>query len=99
MTTAVYLDVLDIVFHLSTGGVAQADDSARFATFYKGHVVKNRRFRSERKHSQFVVFETVVNPNQGSIPVELFCESQRNTVSSTVCFVLRWIKLNGNALM
>ena len=66
------LDTLDIVFHLATIGSAQADDSSHLATINKGHVVEDPGLRRERNHAPLVVLDTVINPNQRSIPIEFF---------------------------
>ena len=54
---------------------------------------------SERNHSQFVVFKTVINPYQRSIPIGRSCQSQRNAMRNTVRLVFRRIKLNSHFLL
>ena len=74
------LDALDKVFHLATIGLAQADNPSHLTTIYKSHVVEDSGLWGERDHAPLVVFETVVNPNQRGIPIEFFCQSQRDAM-------------------
>ena len=93
------LEIFDIVFYLATIGTAQTDDSSRFTTVYKCHVVQDFGFRSERDHSRLAVLEPVINPHQRGFPVEFSCHGQRNTVFRLVCQVLGWIELDKHALL
>ena len=93
------LDVFDIVFYLATIGAAQTDDSSRFATVYKRHVVQDFGFRSERDHAHLAVLEPVINPHQRSFQVEFACYLQRYAVFRLVCHVLGWIELELHALL
>ena len=63
------LEIFDMVLYLATIGAAQTDDSSRFTTIYKRHVVQDFGFRSERDHSRLSVLEPVINPHQRSFPV------------------------------
>ena len=65
------LDGFDIVFHFTTIGLAQADDSPRISSIHKGDVVENPGLRYERNHAQFGIVETIINPDQRSFPIEL----------------------------
>ena len=80
ITTERHLDTLDIVFHLATIGSAQADGPSHLAMVQKGYVVEDLGLRRECNHSQFVVFEAVVDPNQRSFPIEFARQGQRNTM-------------------
>jgi hypothetical protein len=99
ITTEERLDTLDIVFHLKPSGSAQADDPARFATVYKGHVVKDLGLRRERNHAQLVVFETVIDPHKRSFPIEFTRHRQRHAVFFSVHCIFDWIKRDSHALM
>src|SRR5579859_3415264 len=70
------LGALDIVFHLTTIGAAQADDPSHFASINKGNVVQDPGFRRERDHAPLAVFESAIDPDQRCFPVELDCQDQ-----------------------
>jgi hypothetical protein len=80
MTMAGRLKTFDIVFYLSTGGAAQADDSSNFSAIYKCHVVQDIGFWSKGDHSQFTVLVPFINPNQRGVPIERLCQRKGNAV-------------------
>ena len=65
------LEVFNIVFHLTTIGTAKADNPSQHAAINKRNVVEDRRFGRERNHARLAVFETVIDPNQRRIAIEL----------------------------
>jgi hypothetical protein len=93
------LEIFDIVFYLATIGTAQTDDSSRFTTVYKCHVVQDFGFRSERDHSHLAVLEPVINPHQRGFSVEFTCHGQGHAVFRLVCHVLGRIELDMHALL
>ena len=84
MTNAARLEIFDIVFHLATSGTAQTDNPADLTKFNKSYVLQGHGFGCERDHSQFVVFKACIDPDERSIPIELFSEFQRNAVTCKV---------------
>ena len=82
---------LDIVFHLSTYGAAQADDPSHFALINKSNVVENPGLWCERDHARLTVFVPVINPDQRCIPVELDRQNRE-----TPCFARFALSLAGS---
>ena len=99
ITTEGHLDTLDIVFHLATIGSAQADGPSHLAMVHKGYVVEDPGLRRECNHSQFVVFEAVVDPNQRSFPIEFARQGQRDTMLRQVLYVFGRIELDSHILL
>src|SRR4051794_7970062 len=94
ITTEGRLDIFDIVFHLTTGGAAQAYDPLHLTTIYQGYVVQGFRLRCESNHAQLVVLKAFIYPNQRSVLIEFTCQRQRNTMLCLVCQVLGWIEID-----
>ena len=65
------LEIFDIVFHLTTIGTAKADNPSQLTAINKRDVAEDRRFGRERYHARLAVFETVIDPNQRRIAIEL----------------------------
>lgn len=99
IATDARLDTLDIVFHLSTIGSAQAYDPSHLATIYKGHVVEDLGLLRECYHAQLGVFEAVVDPNQRGFSIEFGCQRQGDTVLRLIRGVFGCIELNSHALV
>ena len=93
-----FLETFDMVFYLSTIGVAQADDSAYFAMIYKCHVVQGLGFGSEGNHSHLGVLKPVINPNQRDIPIEFARNNQGHSVLPLVFHVLSRVELDFHAI-
>ena len=93
------LDTFDIMFYLATIGSAQAYDPSHLTTIYKGHVVEDLGLRRERNHAQLGVLEAIVDSNQRSVPIEIGCQSQGDTVLCLIRCVFGWIELNSHALL
>src|SRR5687767_3733069 len=66
--TVTRLLTLDIVFHLTTTGAAQAYDPSHFASVNKGNVVQDPGFRCKRDHTRFAVLKPTIDPDQRSFP-------------------------------
>jgi hypothetical protein len=93
------LDTFDIVFYLATIGSAQAYDPSHLTTIYKGHVVEDLGLRRERYHAQLSVLEAIIDPNQRSVPIEIGCQGQGDTVLRLIRGVFGWVELNSHALL
>jgi hypothetical protein len=94
--TAGRLETFDIVFHPTTIGAAEADDSPDFATVYKRHVLQSAGLRSEGDQSDFLVLEPAVNPHQRGILIEFDGEGKGHAVLCLVRGVLRGIELDSH---
>jgi len=99
ITTEGRLDILDIVFHLSAIGSAQADDPQRVAVVHKSHVVEELSLWRERNHAQFVVAEAIIHPNQRSFPIEFAGQSERNAMLGQIRCILGGIELGLHNLL
>jgi hypothetical protein len=82
------LETFDIVFHLTTGSAAEADDPSHGATVHKRHVVQSVGLRSEGDHSDFGIVESAINPHQRGIPVGFDSEGKGYAVFRLICGVL-----------
>jgi hypothetical protein len=99
MKTVGRSDIFDIVFHLTTVGAAQTDDSSRLATVYKCHAVQDLGFRSQRDHAHLAVLKPVIHPHQRSFPVKFTRRWQRHAVFCLVGRIFGWIELEMHALL
>jgi hypothetical protein len=99
IATQARLDTFDIAFYLATIGSAQAYDPSHLATIYKGHLVEDFRLRRERYHLQLGVLEAIVDPNQRSVPIEIGCQGQGDTVFRLIRDVFGWIELDLHVLL
>src|SRR6478736_823563 len=94
MRTEDFLDGLDIVFHLATRCPTQTDDAPQIASIDEGCVVEDFVTGRERDHSQLVVVEAVVDPDQRGIPIELRRKRQGDTMQHGVRLVLGGVELD-----
>ncbi len=74
------LDCFDILLYLTTVSSAQANNPSHCAAVHKRHVVEDFRLRRESNHSQLVIFEAVVQPNQCCVPIKFSGHRERYTV-------------------
>jgi hypothetical protein len=74
------LDILDIVFDLTTIGSAQADDPTHLTTIHKSYVAEDSGLQREGDRSTLVSLKTVIDPNQRGIPIKFFCQGQRDAM-------------------
>ncbi len=81
------LDGLDIVFHLTTIGAAQANHPAHLATIYKCHVVKDACLRSQRDRARLATLKPLINPYQRSFPIQFTRQRERFSVLGLVRLV------------
>ena len=57
------LEILDIVFDLTTVGPAETNDPSHRVTLHKSDIIEDRSLRCESDHTQFTVLEAIINPN------------------------------------
>ncbi len=93
------LEVLDIVFDLTSIGAAKADDPSRVVAIDKCHVVEGAGFWGEGDHSRLAVVKPRIDPHQRSFPVEFTGKSQRHAVLGLVREILGWVELDTHALL
>ncbi len=91
--------VLDIVLHLASLRVSQADDAPDVASINEGHVVQPASSRDQSDHSPLVIVKPIINPYQRLIPGQLPREGQRQVVPASVEYVLGWIEVDLHALV
>src|SRR5689334_8905309 len=89
----VFLEVVDIVLHLSAFGSAETDDPSCIAAVNKGHVVQRVRLGRESDHAQLIVIEPSVQPHERGVPIKPSRQRQRHTVLGSVGLVLSGVEL------
>jgi hypothetical protein len=62
ITTDGCLDILGIIFYLTTIGSAKADNSSQLATFHISYVVKDFSLWCKRDHAQLALIKAVIDP-------------------------------------
>ena len=94
------LVILDIVFHLSTIGAAQADDPSHFASINKGNVVQDPGFRCERDHARLAILGTDRLPRPTPLPsrARLPGPEKRRALLDSLG-VLGWVELEMHPLL
>lgn len=92
----------DIVFDLVELGMSKTDDSAYLtlvASVHKCNVIEGVAFRYESDHSGFVVFVSLIDPDQRFIPNQLSGEPQRQPVPGAVQPVFGGIKIDKHTIL
>jgi hypothetical protein len=88
------LSCLDIVFHLTTIGAAQADDPAHIATIYKSYVVEDASLRSQRDHARLAILKPLIHPYQRSLSIQFPRLRERHPVFGLVNQVFGRVELD-----
>jgi hypothetical protein len=87
------------VLHLSAFRATETDDSSDLAALHEGHVVKGVSKRSQRDHPQLLILETLIDPDQRGIPIELLSQRQRYPMLGNVRNILRGVEFDQRELL
>jgi len=91
--------VFDIVFDLFAFCISETDDSSDFASVDKRNVIERIALRHEADHSDFIVFESGVDPHQRFCPNQLLCKCQGQIVLSAIQFVFGGVKVDQHTIL
>jgi len=93
------LDCFDIVLYLAAVSPAKANDPSACAVVDKRHVIEDVRVRRKSNHSQLVVLELLIQPNQSGFPIKFSCQRQGDTMFCLVCLIFGLIELDPHSLL
>ena len=90
---------LGITIHLSRISLTQADNAAHIATVHKYHTKQTQSNISKTNHTQLGIILPHIRFSPQSIPLQLLCQLQTDTMFSNISIIFSSIKLNQHYLI